>query len=115
MKSNQLPSQILTAIEGKNKYPIGTLAYFGPDDQTCSKITASVINAPNAKPEFRHWIEEGVCTDPAVIAEIGEYFRLHKVQEVIMTEGIIGCPHDEGVDFPEGENCPHCPFWHGQE
>jgi hypothetical protein len=25
-----------------------------------------------------------------------------------------GCPHEEGVDYPEGEACPDCPFWAGR-
>jgi hypothetical protein len=24
---------------------------------------------------------------------------------------IIGCPHEEGIDYPEGEICMKCPFW----
>ena len=23
----------------------------------------------------------------------------------------LGCPHEEGVDYPEGQICPQCPFW----
>ncbi len=28
-----------------------------------------------------------------------------------MTGAIIGCPHEEGIDYPDGEVCPQCPFW----
>jgi hypothetical protein len=31
-----------------------------------------------------------------------------------MTDGIIGCPHQEGIDY-EGEWCPFCEFWHGRD
>jgi hypothetical protein len=24
---------------------------------------------------------------------------------------IVGCPHDEGIDYPDGEKCPQCSFW----
>ena len=27
----------------------------------------------------------------------------------------MGCPHEEGEDFPEGEDCPFCPFWKGKQ
>lgn len=27
----------------------------------------------------------------------------------------MGCPHEEGEDFPVGENCPFCPFWKGKQ
>jgi hypothetical protein len=33
------------------------------------------------------------------------------VKEVVMTGGIVGCPHEEGIDYPLGEDCPHCPYW----
>src|SRR5712692_4405008 len=26
-------------------------------------------------------------------------------------DGIIGCPHEEGIDYPEGKSCPQCPYW----
>ena len=29
---------------------------------------------------------------------------------VVMTDGIIGCPHQEGIDY-QGEWCPVCEFW----
>jgi hypothetical protein len=32
-------------------------------------------------------------------------------RSVVVTQGIIGCPHEEGIDYPVGEQCPRCPFW----
>jgi hypothetical protein len=32
-----------------------------------------------------------------------------------MTQEIIGCPHEEGIDYPEKEDCPQCPFWKGRD
>ena len=29
--------------------------------------------------------------------------------------GNMGCPHEEGEDFPDGEDCPFCPFWAGKQ
>jgi Protein of unknown function (DUF1186) len=29
------------------------------------------------------------------------------------TDRIIGCPHEEGIDYPLGRACPQCPFWAG--
>ena len=28
-----------------------------------------------------------------------------------MMEEIFGCPHEEGIDYPVGEECPECPYW----
>lgn len=32
-----------------------------------------------------------------------------------MTDSILGCPHEEGIDYPEGGSCPQCPFWSGRD
>lgn len=109
--SNALPEQILNALAEKENYPLGTLAYYGPDDQTCTKIIASVVNAPNARPYFKSWSADNVCSDPLVVAEIGTFFKQLGVSEVVMTDGIIGCPHEEGIDYPLHEDCPRCAFW----
>jgi hypothetical protein len=41
--------------------------------------------------------------------------REHNVRSLIMMEEIFGCPHEEGIDYPEGEPCPQCPFWKGRD
>jgi hypothetical protein len=33
------------------------------------------------------------------------------VKSVVVADRIIGCPHEEGVDYPNGTKCPSCPFW----
>jgi hypothetical protein len=33
----------------------------------------------------------------------------------VVTDGIIGCPHEEGTDYPEGASCPQCPYWAGRD
>jgi len=87
------------------------LVYYGPDDQTITKIVAIAINTKDAIPTLQRWQALDVTTDPQAAAEIGQFFQKHQVQEVVMTEGVIGCPHEEGVDHPVGEECPECPFW----
>jgi hypothetical protein len=29
----------------------------------------------------------------------------------VVADRIVGCPHEEGIDYPDGEKCPECPFW----
>ena len=41
--------------------------------------------------------------------------RQHGVKQVAMSRGNMGCPHEEGEDFPHGEDCPFCPFWKGKQ
>jgi hypothetical protein len=33
----------------------------------------------------------------------------------VATDRNRGCPHEEGEDFPHGEDCPFCPFWRGKQ
>jgi hypothetical protein len=56
-----------------------------------------------------------VTTNPKVQQEMTDFFLRHGVKQVAMTEGNMGCPHEEGEDFPEGEDCPFCPFWRGKQ
>src|SRR5580693_6403388 len=46
--------------------------------------------------------------------DILEFIEEHQVRSVAITDGIIGCPHQEGIDY-EGEWCPLCEFWHGRD
>lgn len=32
-----------------------------------------------------------------------------------MTDRIMGCPHEEGIDYPSGQSCPECAYWIGRE
>jgi hypothetical protein len=92
-------------------FPIGTLVYYGPDDQTVTKIVAGVLAARDAELVSQKWYGEGITQNPSVIAEVGQFFQNHHVKKVIMTGGVAGCPHEEGVDYPIGHECPFCPFW----
>ena len=98
------------AIQQGN-YPIGTIAYYGPDDQTVTKIVAAVLPNEKTNPILKKFSGEGVTQNSEIVAAIGEFFQEQQVHNVVMTEGIIGCPHEEGIDYPKGESCPVCPFW----
>jgi hypothetical protein len=105
------------AKQGMRGYPIGTLAFYGPDNRRASKVAVSFIRAKGAEPELRRWFSEAgdVRTDPTIAVEIAEHLRRHGVHSVAMTDRIIGCPHEEGIDYPMGEACPQCPYWKGRD
>jgi SEC-C motif len=113
------PSPKITDLDGKLKkrpqHPIGTVAFYGPDDKITTKIAAGVINSPSAEPILERWVATDVTTNPRVQREIKEFFEKHGVKSVAMSEGNMGCPHEEGEDFPDGEDCPFCPFWAGKQ
>ena len=100
---------------GQVEFPIGTVALYGPDDKTTTKIAAAVIRHEGAEPILKRWVGTEVTTNPKVQKELQEFFEQHGVRSVAMSEGNMGCPHEEGEDFPIGEDCPFCPFWKGKQ
>jgi hypothetical protein len=97
------------------QYPLGSLALYGPDDRTTTKVTAGVVRHEGAEPIIRRWVGTGVMDSAQVRQELREFFTQHGITQVAMTEGNLGCPHEEGEDYPVGEDCPFCPFWKGKQ
>ena len=98
------------------KYPIAMCVGYGPDDRTLTKIVATVIPSPEAKPgAMKRWVGTKVATDPKVEREMNAFFRANGVRTKLTVPGVFGCPHEEGEDFPEGDDCPFCPFWKGKQ
>lgn len=104
------------ARRGMRGYPIGTVACYGPDDKRASKLVASVKQSDGAEPELRKWFAEtgDVRNDKTVAAEILAFFEERGVKSVAMPDRIIGCPHEEDIDYV-GEYCPKCTFWIGRD
>jgi hypothetical protein len=97
------------------QFPIGTIAYYGPDDKITTKIVAGVIKAEGAEPIIRRWVATDVTTNPKVRKKIERFFKKHGVKRVGMSAGNMGCPHEEGKDFFVGGDCPFCPWWKGKQ
>ncbi len=58
------------------------------------------------------WFDESyIRKDPVIGSNILQFVQDHDAKTIVMTERIIGCPHEEGIDYPDGEVCPQCPFW----
>ena len=47
--------------------------------------------------------------------QILAFLKEHGAKSVIATDSLIGCPHEEGIDYPEGKSCPRCPYWAGRD
>jgi len=99
----------------KTGFPLATIAFYGEDDKVASKVVVGIVlsekeeQAAFMEKWFRTDID--VRVDPEIKAQIVEFLGKHNVHRVVMVDRIIGCPHEEGIDYPEGEKCPHCPFW----
>ncbi len=105
------------ARRGMRGYPLGTVAYYGPDDRRATKVVAGIQHVWDADDmETRRWfVKTGDArTDPVIAAELEAYFDANNVKSVAMVDRIIGCPHEEGVDYA-GEYCPVCTFWIGRD
>ncbi len=95
---------------------MATIAFYGPTDKQATKVVASIIAHRGAAPHpMRKWFSEGdVRTDAEILEEILAMVKEHAVRSVVMMDRIIGCPHQEGIDYPEGAACPECLFWQGR-
>jgi len=56
------------------EFPIGTVALYGPDDKTTTKIAAGVILRDGAEPIMKRWVATDVMTNPKVQQEMKEFF-----------------------------------------
>lgn len=100
--------------QGNRGFPVATVAFYGPDDQRATKVVLSLItNQDGAVAEMERWHTDGIdarldadCTD-RIVSLLDRW----KPKSIVSPDRIIGCPHEEGIDYPEGELCSKCPFW----
>jgi hypothetical protein len=99
----------------KTGFPLATIAFYGEDDKAASKAVVGILLSEKDEDVafMEKWFRTGqdVRFDPEVKAQIVEFLEKHGVHRVVLVDRIIGCPHEEGIDYPEGETCPRCPFW----
>ncbi|HLN99676.1 MAG TPA: hypothetical protein VK208_14545 [Pyrinomonadaceae bacterium] len=104
---------------GFRGYPIATIAFYGPDDKQATKVVVSVFLRESSEPNFlERWFSKGdidVREDLDIGEQILAFLKPHAPRSTVITERIFGCPHEEGVDYPEGASCPQCPFWAGRD
>jgi hypothetical protein len=103
---------------GFRGHPIATIAFYGPTNELASKVVLSIVAGPDIPAAIlARWFSEGhdVRHNAAIGSALLALLQEHGVRSVVMTRGVIGCPHEEGVDYPVGEACPRCPFWKGRD
>jgi hypothetical protein len=102
------------AGKGFRAYPVATVAFYGPDEKRASKVAVGIILKEGGNAAvLERWYSEtrDVRTDPQINERIVKFIRAQGAISVALADRVIGCPHEEGVDYPEGEKCPQCPFW----
>lgn len=106
-----------SAKKGFRGYPLATIAFYGPDDKMATKAVASIVVSEDAEPEpMKKWYSDrDVRNDESILSDLKKFLGEHGPKSVVMVDRIIGCPHEEGIDYPEGQKCPLCPFWKGRD
>ncbi len=99
--------------KGKKGYPIASIAFYGPDNTRASKVVCSIIQYQDAEPEpIEKWFTNSDARkSEKILGEIICFIEDNKAKTVAMLDSIFGCPHEEGIDYPESETCPKCPYW----
>lgn len=104
---------------GFRGYPIATVAFYGPNDRQATKVVVSVILTENNQPDsLKRWFSEGdldVRRDAAIGEQVLAFLKTYAPRSAVVTDRVIGCPHEEGTDYPEGGSCPQCPYWAGRD
>jgi hypothetical protein len=98
-------------------FPVATIASYGPTDQFATKVAVGIVDAHEKIIALERWFTttRDARQDEDICRQIVAFIERHNVYRVAMTDRIIGCPHEEGIDYPEGESCPQCPFWKGRD
>ena len=102
------------ANKGFRGYPIATVAYYGPDDKHATKVAVGIVPDEGEQPSvLERWFSEvnDIRVDRTTNEEIISFIKENRAKSVVIADRILGCPHEEGVDYPDGSKCPKCPFW----
>jgi hypothetical protein len=105
------------AKQGFRGYPVGTLVCYGPDDRRASKLVAAIVEQEGGDAtDMRKWYcERGDVRDNLeIIEEVIAFLEQFGARSVVMPNSIIGCPHEEEIDY-HGPVCPEGPFWTNRE
>ena len=80
-----------------------------------TKLVVSVIERPGQSDPFAMQNGRPIRSTHALIRRLLPTSPVssseHGAKQTVAAERIIGCPHEEGIDYPLGRTCPRCPFW----
>lgn len=98
-------------------YPLATISAYGTDNRRATKLVAGILRRAGQKDPspMRSWSTDvdDIRNDPVIAAELADWLRSQGIKDTLRYDRIIGCPHEEGTDYPLGRTCSQCPFWAG--
>src|SRR3954452_6195560 len=106
------------AKRGFRGWPLATVALYGPNDTIATKLSVGILPGEDSEAtDLRRWFSKqptDIREDNGVAEEVLAFITEAGAKSVVMTDRIIGCPHEEGIDY-EGTTCPACAFWAGRD
>jgi hypothetical protein len=84
------------AKKGFRGWPLATVALYGPDDSTATKLTVGIVPAEDAEAtDLRRWFSKeqtDIRDDIRATEEVLAFITEAGAKSVVMTDRIIGCP-----------------------
>lgn len=110
----QLTKKVRKGIRG---YPIATVAFYGPTNKIATKLVCGILRyeEADAEPIKKWFLETDVRKSEKILGEVLAFIEKNEAKSVGMLEKIIGCTHEEGIDYPDGDSCPKCHYWKGRD
>lgn len=104
------------ARKGIKSYPAATVAFYGPTNDVATKLVCGIVKSEGAEVEpMKKWFSErDIRKSEQILGEVLQFIEENGAKSIGMVEQIIGCPHEEGIDYPKGESCPVCIYWKGR-
>ena len=103
--------QFRNLISENSSYPLATITYHGPSPTHASKIVVGILKSKDQAPVIQSWTGVNIAENVEIAREITGFIKEHDVARVLTSEWVLSCPHQEGIDYPEGDLCPNCPDW----
>lgn len=103
--------------KGHKGFPMATIAYYGPNNKVSTKVVCGVIkfDGGDVDPIKKWFSKTEIRTSEKVLGEVLSFINEQGIKSVVVNENIMGCPHEEDIDYPEGESCPKCNYWAGRD
>src|ERR1700732_2824711 len=91
------------AKRGFRGWPLATVALYGPDDTTATKLTVGIVPGEDAEAtDLRRWLSKDqtdIRDDIRATEEVLAFITEAGAKSVVMADRIIGCPPEARIDY----------------